>query len=165
MYINIFWLFSLMFGLVYLILASLFIISVITVIISLWKIFEKADKTGYYTLIPFYNIWLLVEIAQLKWYYVFIILSNIFLPVFSFGLLSGLSTIVALFGIFSLNYNLAKKFNKDEVLYGIGLTILPVLFYPLLAFSNSEYNSKINVSLYGPIKEETVNNYFNKNNK
>ena len=39
-----------------------------------------------------------------------------------------------------MSINLAKKFDKDAF-FALGLIILPVVFYPILAFSDAEYNS------------------------
>ena len=39
-----------------------------------------------------------------------------------------------------MSINLAKKFDKDAF-FALGLIILPVVFYPILAFSDAQYNS------------------------
>lgn len=130
---------------------------------SLWKIFKKAGRNGIDSIIPFYNVWVLVEITDLKQWFFYIICSIIFLPIISLGILTDLASLISLVGFFFCNYNLALKFEKDPVMYGIGLSLIPIVFYPLLAFSNAEYNKKIKVSEYGPLKEDVVDN-FTKNN-
>ncbi len=130
---------------------------------SIWRVFEKCEESGWQAIIPFYNVWVLIDITGLKPYYIFIMLASYILPIISLGLLTGLGGLISLFGFFSAHYNLAKKFSKDPILYGLGLTFIPIIFYPILAFSqDAKYNSNIEVSPYGPILEETINNYQNK---
>ena len=98
-----------------------FIICVI-MIVSLWIIFKKAGKPGWAAIIPLYNVYMLYDIS------------------FGNGLffLTSLIPVVNIVFLFILNYKLAKSFDKG-IGYFLGLTFLSFIFYPLLAFSKSEY--------------------------
>lgn len=131
-------------------------------LIAKWKVYQKAGKFGWEALIPFYSTWILVEISGLKWWFFFIAAASGLSIVLGLGLLFPLGNIVSLIGLFFCHYNLAIKFGKEPISYGIGLTILPIIFYPILAFSlENKYNHDASVSSYGPIKEEKVNDYYN----
>ena len=61
-------------------------------------------------------------------------ITSFFIPyIAAYGLLSVACLIVTLAITVNLNYQLAKSFG-DGIGYALGLTILPVVFYPLLAF-------------------------------
>ena len=119
------------------------------VIAAKWKIFKKAGKAGWEAIIPFYSTWILVEISGLKWWFFLIICGSTLCSYIPFiGL-------VALTATFFCNYNLAIKFGKDPVGYGIGLTLVPIVFYPILAFGDNKFVNR-KVSSYGPIPEDKV---------
>jgi len=102
-------------------LIPVLIISVI-VIISYWKIYEKAGKPGWAALIPIYNIIVLLEIVgkPVWWIILFLIpCVNIVFLVWTTNLLS-------------------KSFGQSEG-FTIGLLLLGVVFYPMLAFGNYKY--------------------------
>ena len=127
-----------------------------------WKIFKKAGKNGWEAIIPYYNTWTLIEISECKWWYFLILIGSSILSLdfnielnnvsSSVNVLEGISSIANYFIMFNVNYNIAKKFNKD-VGYAIGLTLLPFIFYPMLGLGKSEFNKNIKVSPYGAIKE------------
>lgn len=91
-------------------------------IIMLWKVFTKAGQPGWGCVIPIYNAYLLLKIAgKPGWWLVLF-----FIPVVSF-VVSIIATIA-----------IAANFGKG-VGFGIGLILLPVIFYPILAFGSAEY--------------------------
>ena len=45
---------------------------------------------------------------------------------------------------------------KDPIGFGIGLTLLPIIFIPILAFGSSQYTD-CEVSAFGVIPEDKVN--------
>lgn len=106
-------------------------------IISLWKIFTKGNKPGWASLIPFYNMIVLTQIADLSIVY-FILL---------------LVPIVQIYAIIKIYINIAKKFGKSSS-FAIGLVFLPIIFFPILAFSDEEVKTPT----------ETNNNNFNPEN-
>ena len=89
----------------------------VLMIISNWKIFEKAGQPGWGIFIPIYNIYLMFKVAWrpggwTRWL--------LFPPV-----------LIVLLII--MNFDIAKRFNKPT-LFGLWLWILPIVFYPILAF-------------------------------
>jgi hypothetical protein len=103
-------------------------------VIAGWRIFEKAGKPGWVSLIPFYNVVVLLEIIGKPWWW---LLLMIFVP---FGQL--------ILGVWTINL-LSKSFGKT-VGFTIGLILLPLLFYPILGFGNAKYQ--------GPAGQETFVN-------
>ncbi|MES2985975.1 MAG: DUF5684 domain-containing protein [Patescibacteria group bacterium] len=98
------------------------LIIVILTFVSLWKIFEKANKPGWASLIPIYNIVVLCEIVKKPTWYVVLF----FIPF--------VNVILA----FILLLELSKAFGKG-VGFTLGLIFLPMIFYPVLAFDSSTY--------------------------
>lgn len=87
-----------------------------------WKLFEKAGKPGWTAIVPFYNIWIMLEITKLPGWLILLLL----IP----GLNAPAGTILMVI----VGLNMAKAFGK-EIIFAIGLILLPVIFYPILAFS------------------------------
>lgn len=92
------------------------------VIISLWKIFTKAGKPGWASIIPIYSSIVMLEIIGKPMIWILWLLIPCTAPIF---------------GIWSLNL-LMKSFGKSEG-YTIGVLLLPFIFLPMLAFGNSTY--------------------------
>lgn len=86
------------------------------------KVYKKANRSGIAPWIPIYNIYLLVEIANL--------------PITYF--LLTLIPIVNIYALYKINVSVATLFKKSHA-FGVGLFLLPFIFYPILAFSDSEY--------------------------
>jgi len=101
----------------------LFYIAVIVfMLITLWKVYVKAGKPGWASLIPFYNIIVMLEIVGKPWWYLLLM----FIPVVNIVI----SIMVTL--------DTAKVFGKGSG-FGIGLIFLPFIFYPILAFGEAKY--------------------------
>lgn len=115
----------------YIILLSVLLIILIIILISLVKIYKKANRSGLSAIIPFYNLFVLLEIVNLpKWYFILMLIPGINLIFYVIIMLS-----------------LANLFRKSK-LFGLGLAFLPFIFYPILAFSKSEYIG-INIAAIG----------------
>ena len=138
---------------------AFFVIIVIAVvvvqIVASVKVFQKAGVDGWKAIIPYYNTWVKCEIAGVVWWFFLLVLATSITSVLGLVALAPLAGLVSLFGSFAVNYNLAIKFGKDPIGYGIGLTLLPVVFYSILAFGDAKYNDA-EVSTYGPIPESKV---------
>lgn len=91
-------------------------------IVAMWKIFEKAGKPGWASLIPIYNIIVLLEIAGKPAWWVVLFL----IPFVNF--------VVAII----LSVAVAKNFGKGTG-FGLGLAFLGVIFAPILAWSDARY--------------------------
>ena len=96
---------------------------VVLLIVSLWKIYSKANKPGWACLIPIYNIIVLLRIIGKPWCWIFLLLIPI---------------VNIVFAIWMTNL-LSKSFGKNEG-FTIGLLFLPFVFYPLLGFGEAKYN-------------------------
>lgn len=95
------------------------------VIASFWKVFVKAGKPGWAALVPIYNIITLLDIAGKPMWW-FLLLG---IPVVNFIIM------------FLVTASLAKQFGKSGG-FGIGLLLLPFVFYPMLAFTDAKYEGK-----------------------
>jgi hypothetical protein len=107
------------------ILAFMLIPGLIILTISLiahWKIYTKAGKPGWASIIPIYNVIVLLEIIGKPIWWVFLILFPC-------------TTLI--FVIWATNL-LSKSFGQSEG-FTVGLILLPFIFYPVLAFGNYQY--------------------------
>jgi Family of unknown function (DUF5684) len=94
----------------------------IAVVVALWKVFTKAGEPGWAVLIPFYNIIVMLKIVgKPAWWIVLF-----FIPIANFVV----AILIAL--------EMAKSFGKTSG-FGIGLLLLPIVFYPILGFGDAEY--------------------------
>ncbi|MEM8641841.1 MAG: DUF5684 domain-containing protein [Cyanobacteria bacterium P01_G01_bin.54] len=109
-------------GLFNAIVALLQIAVIIAIIVGFWKVFAKAGKPGWASLIPIYNVIVLLQIAGKPVWWILLF----FIPI--------VNIIIA----FMVNFGVAKNFGKG-VGYGIGLSLLGFIFYPWLGFSNATY--------------------------
>ena len=128
---------------------------VVVQLVATWKVYKKAGKNGWEAIVPFYNNWVLCEIAGVKWWFFLIMMSTTICSMLGLGIfvpLAGLCTVAASFAV---HYNIALKFGKDPIGYGIGLTLLPVIFYSILGFGSATFKDA-KVSSYGPIPEDKI---------
>ena len=91
-------------------------------IVSYWKVFEKAGQPGWGVLIPIYNILLLLKIAGKPGWWILLYLIPL------------VNIVIAII----VSIEIAKNFGKD-VLFGLGLAFLGIIFYPILAFGSAQY--------------------------
>ena len=106
-------------GLVFLAVELCFIL---IMLISLWKVNKKADQPGWAILIPIYNIIVLLRIAGRPTWWILLFLIPF------------VNIIVSL----TLSIDIARSFGKG-LGFGLGIIFLPFIFYPILAFGDSEY--------------------------
>jgi hypothetical protein len=86
-------------------------------------VFRKAGLPGWAALIPAYNIYVLVVgVARLSRLWFLLVL----IPP------------VQLIAVFLVNLEVAKRFGRSEV-FGLGLTLLGFVFYPVLGFGKAKY--------------------------
>jgi Family of unknown function (DUF5684) len=105
---------------------SLFgIVALVVVIVTIggvWKVFEKAGRPGWGCLIPIYNVILMLGMpSKPLWWIVLLIIP----------LVSIVITIM-------IHIEIAKTFGKSAR-YSVGLALLPMIFYPMLGFSDARY--------------------------
>jgi hypothetical protein len=91
-------------------------------IAGMWRVFEKAGQPGWAALIPFYNGYILAKVAgRPGWWWVLLIIPLVNFVVWII-----------------LCVDAAKNFAKGTG-YGIGLALLPFVFFPVLGFGPDTY--------------------------
>ena len=100
----------------------IFLAIAVFMIITMWKIFEKAGKPGWAAIIPIYNVIVLLEIVGKPVWWVILFL----VPFVNY-----------VFIIWTYNM-LSKSFGKDEG-FTVGLVLLNIIFFPILAFGDAKY--------------------------
>lgn len=97
----------------------------IFMIVCMWKIFTKAGKEGWKSIIPIYNIVVLLEIAKLPtWYIVLYIIP-----------------FVNIYALFKTYIELAHKFGKSTG-FGVLMVFFSIICFPILAFDSSTYQGE-----------------------
>jgi len=90
--------------------------------VSLWKIFTTAGRPGWACIIPIYNAYIILQIAgKPAWWLILFLIPFV-------------NIIIAIIASIAL----AKKFGKGAG-FGLGLTFFSFIFYPILAFSDAQY--------------------------
>lgn len=101
----------------------IFIIALIVLqLAAWWKMFEKAGKPGWAAIIPIYNIVVLCQVAGKPGWWVILMLIPL----------------VNIIIMIIVSVGVARNFGRGA-LFGIGLWLLGVIFYPILGFSDAEY--------------------------
>ncbi len=110
-------------------------------IVSLWKIFKKAGKPGWASIVPIYNIYIMCEIAEKEWWYILLLCVPF----------------VNIYAIIVLYNGMAKKFGKGGG-FVVGMILLPVVFFPMLAFGKDAtiVNNQPNTSNENNMADNTL---------
>lgn len=113
----------------------------ILMIVSLWKIFKKAGKPGWASIVPIYNIYIMCEIAEKEWWYV--LLSCV--------------PFANIYAMIVLYNGMAKRFGKSGG-FVAGMILLPVIFFPMLAFGKDAaiVNNQPNTSNENNMADNTL---------
>jgi hypothetical protein len=96
-------------------------------IISMWIIFNKAGHPGWASIVPYYNMWVLAEIADKPGWLGLLFCFG--------GAIPYIGPIVVLVLWAVISFGVARSFNRG-IGFGIGLTVVPFIFYPILAFAS-----------------------------
>lgn len=94
---------------------------IILMIAAMWKVYERAGEPGWAVLVPIYNIYVLCKVARMSPWWMLTVIIPLVNIIFAF---------VSSFGV-------AKRFGKGAG-YGLGLALLPFIFWPLLAWGDSQ---------------------------
>ena len=89
---------------------------------GLWKMFEKAGKPGWASIIPIYNLIVLIEIVGKPMIWIVWLI---------------IPCVNIIFAVWITNL-LFKSFGKSEA-YTIGSFFVPFIVYPLVGFGDSKY--------------------------
>lgn len=123
-------------GSVFLIFSLVFMILMVFEILCVWRVYKKAGKPGWASIVPVYNIIVMLEIAQLPVWYIFLS----FIP------------LVNIWFVFKLWIELAKKFGHNSS-FGVLMAFFPYISLPFLAFGKSTYQT--------PNSNDLINNNSN----
>ena len=95
---------------------------VVLAVVSMWKVFVKAGKPGWASIIPIYNMIVMLQIAGKPIWWIILL----FLPIANIvvSLLVGIA--------------IAENFGKGAG-FGVGLALVGIVFFPILAFGNARY--------------------------
>ncbi|MSO18904.1 MAG: signal peptidase I [Acidobacteria bacterium] len=93
----------------------------VLIIASFWVVFTKAGQPGWASIVPIYNIIVLLQIAGKPTWWILLML----LPLVNI--------------VIGIMMAIAKNFGKSDG-FGIGLLLLPMIFYPMLAWGDARYN-------------------------
>lgn len=130
-------------GVVWIIAMGMYVLQ----IIAMWKIFTKANKPGWASIVPVYNIYTLLQIAEVPTWYLLLLI----IPVAN------------IYATFKMYIELAHKFGKDTG-FGIGLVLLNPVFILVLAFGNASYIDNENIGYKGNMNGMNNNMNSNMNN-
>jgi hypothetical protein len=102
--------------------AFVYLAVIVLMIVSMWKVFEKAGKPGWAAIVPIYNIIVLLEIINKPLWWIILLIIPFVNIIFAI--------IVA--------HQLSLSFGQ-----GIGMTLLliflPFIGYPMLGFGSARY--------------------------
>lgn len=98
----------------------------ILIIVSHWIVYEKAGYPGWASIVPFYNMWVLAEIGGKSGW--------MGLAMCFTGLIPYVGGIIGLVLSLIISIGVARSFDRG-IAFGIGLCLLPIVFYPILAFA------------------------------
>ena len=94
------------------------------VIVAHWEVFAKAGRPGWVIFIPFYNLYVCMQISSKPgWWWVLLCIPFVNI-IFSILMMRGL----------------ARNFGKG-VGFTVGLLLLPIVFWPILAFGDARYSA------------------------
>ncbi|MDS0294895.1 DUF5684 domain-containing protein [Halogeometricum luteum] len=88
-------------------------------IAGMWAVFEKAGRAGWKAIIPIYNFYVMLQIGKNAWWW----LVLVFVP------------IVNIYALYKIHAGVARFFGRG-IGFGLGLTFLGIIFYPLLGFGD-----------------------------
>ena len=117
--------FGLLLGISPCVIMLVFLFLAIIQIVATWVVFEKAGQPGWAVIVPFYNMWVWAEVADKPGW--------MGLLTYFAGVIPFIGFIIQLCLWIIISIGVAKTFDKG-VLFGIGLFLLPFIFYPILAF-------------------------------
>lgn len=124
----------------------------VLLIVAEWKIFKKAGKPGWVSLIPYYKTYVQFDIfwGDKRYFWLYLIASlAVMIPVL--GIVAGIVTFVM---SIMLTYKMSRSFGYD-IGFTLGLLFLPNIFTLILAFNSAKY-------IGAPKKSETEEKFEDK---
>jgi uncharacterized protein DUF5684 len=96
------------------------------VLAAMWKTFERAGEPGWAVIVPVYNLYVLMKVAQVS----------------ALWMVAMLIPLINVVGAFAVSVGVAKRFGKSSG-FGIGLALLPFVFYPMLAWGDDQPSPRL----------------------
>ncbi|MFO0933557.1 MAG: DUF5684 domain-containing protein [Planctomycetota bacterium] len=96
---------------------------ILFVFVGVWKAFAKAGEPGWAAWVPVYNIYVVCRIAGRPARWMLLLLVPI------------VNAVIAL----TLGIDVARRFGKNAG-FGIGLVVLPAIFWPILGFGRATFD-------------------------
>lgn len=109
------------------------LIVTILIVIGMWRIFSKAGKGGWKSIIPIYNFYVYCQIVKLNFWLFVIALVCLIVPVVNI-----ISIIYLLYFMFAMNFRLSRAFGHG-FWFGLGLCLFDPLFILILGFNGDKY--------------------------
>ena len=100
----------------------IYLLIVVLLLVSMWKVYEKAGRQGWEGIIPIYNLYVMLQIINRPWWWLLIM---IFVPIANI-----------IFSIIALKEFL-EKFGK-----GIATIFFPYITFPILAFGDDQFKNE-----------------------
>ena len=97
----------------------------LSMLVSMWMVYEKAGQRGWYVLIPIYNTVVMCRMAGKSGWWVLLLMIPLVNWIINLLLMVGL----------------ADHFGKG-IGFGLGLFVFPFFFFPLLAFGEAQHVSQ-----------------------
>lgn len=94
----------------------------IVMLVAMWKVLAKAGQPGWACIVPIFNIYIMLKVADKPIWWILLF----FVPI--------ANIVVA----FLMMIGIAEKFGKGAG-FGVGLTLLGFIFFPILAFTDATY--------------------------
>lgn len=91
-------------------------------LVSMWKLFVKAGRPGWASIVPIYNVIVMLDIAKKPWWYLLLML----IPFVNF--------VIAIM----VTVAFVKAYGKDTGFAVLTIFFAPIM-YPILAFGDSKY--------------------------
>lgn len=102
------------------IVATIILALVVLLIVSMWKLYEKAGQPGWAAIVPIYSTIVQLDIVEKPRWWILLML----IPY------------VSIIWVIWVTNLFVKKFGKDEG-WTAGCIFLPFIFYPIMAFSDN----------------------------
>lgn len=127
-------------------------------------LYPKAGKPWWNAIVPFYNIWVLLEIVRRPRWWIFpLLLSGLSAEVLGevSDIPGGLAVLVVLLNVVQWVFvvlvanALARSFGQG-IAFTVGLSLLPFVFLPLLAFGSYTYQYQPSAGLSDEVGESIV---------
>ncbi|MFN8699083.1 MAG: DUF5684 domain-containing protein [Flavobacteriales bacterium] len=135
---------------------------VVFLIVVMWKIYSKAGQPGWAVLVPIYNLYVYTQIIRRPGWWLLVYVGIMVLYYIGLGMMvsgSASGGILAMIGGLALfvvsimdTHRLSTVFGQG-VGFTIGLILLGIIFYPILAFGSSTYGGGNLASANAPIDQ------------